>query len=413
MINRIKCLVIDNLKDTHNYDEVVSDNVFGNEETGFDIVFINEDDDFKKIFSEHRDFDCLLTIGDISDRCFDKLCDYSYQIRKKWLHLNDFEPKNVANSIISVFIGNICNKNTNENALFSIFTCTFNTKKEYLYRLYKSLLLQTYKEWDWYILDDSDGDETIEILKNFNDERVKIIKNITNHGTIGFNKHTIAMICDGDYLVEVDHDDELTTDCLECLKKAFEMYPETDFVYSDSLELINGIPCVYGDGWGWNEGTSKKDFFYGIGYVEYSATPQINPYSIRTIYAQPNHVRCWKKDFYHKIGGHNVNLGVLDDMDLIIRTFLNGKMTKVNKVLYKQYESGERNSNGENTQSKRFGEIQRTCRLLYENYDKQIHDRIIELGYDDIAWDSDTNHSVLWKKHERGKEIMSNNVFLS
>lgn len=129
MINRIKCLVIDNLKDAHNYDEVVSDNVFGNEETGFDIVFVNEDDDFKKIFSEHRDFDCLLTIGDISDRCFDKLCDYSYQIRKKWLHLNDFEPKNVANSIISVFIGNICNKNTNENALFLFLHALLTQKR--------------------------------------------------------------------------------------------------------------------------------------------------------------------------------------------------------------------------------------------------------------------------------------------
>ena len=48
-----------------------------------------------------------------------------------------------------------------------------------------------------------------------------------------------------------------------------------------------------------------------------SVSPEINPFSIRTIFAQPNHVRCWKKSFYHKIDGHNVSFGVLDDMEIL------------------------------------------------------------------------------------------------
>ena len=46
MINRIKCLIIDPLKDEHDYDNVLSDNLFGNEETKFDIIFVNINDDF-------------------------------------------------------------------------------------------------------------------------------------------------------------------------------------------------------------------------------------------------------------------------------------------------------------------------------------------------------------------------------
>lgn len=407
MINRIKCIIVDKLRNEHNYDDVVSDNLFGNEETKFDIVFADVDEDFQKLFNEHRDFDCLLTIGDVGEQCFEKLCGFSFQIRKKWGHVDKFEPKLIAKRILGVFIGNVGRKNPNGNKLFSFFTCTFNTKKEYLYRLYMSMIMQTYNDWDWYILDDSSNDETVEILKSFKDERIKIIKNISNHGNIGFNKHLIAMACDGDYLVEVDHDDELLPYCLEYLNMAFEKFPDSDFVYSDEIENIDGVPCIYGEGWGWNEGSTRGEIVRDR-YVEFSSVPEINPYSIRTIYSQPNHVRCWKKDFYHKIGGHDINLGVLDDMELLIRTFLNGKMTKINKVLYIQYEIGNRIEGGENTQSKRFAEIQRTCRLLYEHYDKKIHDRILELGYKDIAWDENANRSILWKKHEPGQEIMSN-----
>lgn len=407
MINRIKCIVVDKLKEEHNYDDVVSENLFGNEETKFDFVFANEDDDFMKVFNEHRDFDCLLTIGNVDERCFEKLCGFSFQIRKKWGHIDKFEPELVAKRIIGVFIGNVGRENPRGNKLFSFFTCTFNTKKEYLYRLYMSMIMQTYNDWDWYVLDDSTNDDTIGILNAFKDDRIKIIKNVSNHGNIGFNKHLIAMACDGDYLVEVDHDDELMPYCLEYLNMAFEKFPDSDFVYSNALEYIDGIPCIYGEGWGWGEGLTSHEYIKGE-IVEFSASPQINPFSIRTIYSQPNHVRCWKKDFYHRIGGHNIELGVLDDMDLLIRTFLNGKMTKVNKVLYVQYQVGRRGEGGENTQSKRFAEIQRTCRLLYERYDREIHERILELGHEDIAWDESIGHSVLWKAHKPGQEIMSN-----
>lgn len=121
MINRIKCLAIDPLKDEHDYDNVLSDNLFGNEETKFDIIFVNIDDDFSKVFNEHRDFDCLLTIGEVGERCFEKLCGFSFQIRKKWSHVEEFEPKLVARRIIGVFVGNIGRENPNGNKLFSKF----------------------------------------------------------------------------------------------------------------------------------------------------------------------------------------------------------------------------------------------------------------------------------------------------
>ena len=113
----------------------------------------------------------------------------------------------------------------------------------------------------------------------------------------------------------------------------------------------------------------------------------------------PNHVRCWEKNFYHKIGGHNKELCVIDDMDLISRTFLYGRMAKVNKVLYIQHEG---NSNGrgrgDTTTLRRIKEIQRINEFLYHKYDKQIHDRIKELGYEDLIWDEEAGRSNLHKE---------------
>ena len=102
-------------------------------------------------------------------------------------------------------------------------------------------------------------------------------------------------------------------------------------------------------------------------------------------------------------------MSVLDDQELIIRTFLYGKMTKVEKVLYIQYEGdGERGVSKDNTQSVRFSEIQRTTMLLKQRFDKEIHNRILELGMKDEAWDEKSGESVLWKDHVAGKNIMNN-----
>lgn len=407
MISRIKAIIIDDLYEEHDYESVKSYKYTENSEESFDFVFAKTNENIDLIISNNRDFDCIITIGNTDNEAFKYLSYSSFQIRKKWYHFEEFDSKLIAPCIIGTFVKNIGRENPESFKLFSFFTCTFNTPKYMLYRLYNSMLLQTYKEWNWFIIDDSTDSRVIDVIEGLHDSRITIIKNVSNHGGIGFNKHTIAMMCNGDYLVEVDHDDELTKDCLELLYAAFMKYEDTDFVYSDALEDLNGESVLYGEGWGWGEGSRRKEVVNNR-EVTISVSPEINPFSIRTIYAQPNHVRCWKKEFYHKIGGHDMSLGVLDDMDILIRTFLYGKMTKVNKVLYIQYEGTKnRAEGGDTTQGKRFAEIQRTCFLLKEKYDEAIHKRILDFGFTDYAWDYENGYSTLWIEHEPGKEIMS------
>ena len=406
MRNKISAIIIDPEFNSHDYTPVRHDDGGEYSEKHFELKILASSDNILKEIYRFNGVDSIITVGDKS--IWGELMLLPFYYRKRWIHLDKFDANEIASSIISTFLGNI--EREDKVVSFSFFTCTYKTDEKKLYRLYKSMCSQTYREWNWYILDDSPNGEVAEMVDKLEDPRIVVIKNHSIHGNIGFNKHVIAMACDGDFLCEVDHDDEITPDCLQCLLDAYERFPDSDFIYSNALEVKESTmtPIIYGKGWGWGEGLTKTEVVNGQEFT-FSEAPGVNSFSIRTIYAQPNHIRCWRRDFYHTIGGHNPEMSILDDQELIIRTFLYGKMTKVDKVLYIQYEGdGERGVSVDNTQSLRFAEIQRTTMLLKNRFDEMIHNRIIELGSKDEAWNDQYGYSELWKSHTPGKNMLNN-----
>lgn len=391
MKNKISAIVIDKNKE-HDYSNVTFDNLPDWCEKGFNITVYDNVEKIESILNLNRGFDCLATVGDFSD--FEPLSCLPYSVRKKWIHMDELDKNDLAYKIVNTFLLNINRETPKECELFSVFTCTFNTPKSFIERLYNSLKRQTYNNWNWWILDDSTSNSTAEYIEKLHDSRITVIKNITNHGNIGFNKHMIAMLCDGDYLVEVDHDDELTADCLEKLHECY-LKSNADFVYSDCLEIIDGKPIYYGDEFSYGQGYYRDEIVDGVEYKNIAITcSNINIKSIRGIHACPNHVRTWRKEFYHKIGGHNTELSVIDDFEIVIRTFLYGKIAKVDKVLYIQNQGeSQKNGRGNTATGSRLSEIQRINLLIKWKYEKQIHERILELGAEDPIWNEETGES--------------------
>ena len=168
-------------------------------------------------------------------------------------------------------------------------------------------------------------------------------------------------------------------------------------MFSHALEEMDGEAVWYKQPFGLGQGYYKDDTVNGKFYKNIPMTPDVTFLTIRHIVGMPNHVRCWERNFYHMIGGHNMELAVLDDMDIIIRTFLYGKMCKVNKILYIQHEgsSNDNNGRGSTTQGSRFGEIQRTGVLLRWRYDRQIHERLMSLGEEDPIWSDEKGYSEI------------------
>jgi hypothetical protein len=123
---------------------------------------------------------------------------------------------------------------------FSIFTPTYDTHPLRLKRLYESLKAQTIGNWEWIVLDDTPGNSTWDIINEIaqNDYRVKPHKMLpTSGGNIGLVKRRAAMLCEGDWLLELDHDDALISNCLEVCLSASSVYKDAGFIYTDCCEL--------------------------------------------------------------------------------------------------------------------------------------------------------------------------------
>jgi len=322
-----------------------------------------------------------------------------FQLQKIHFHYDNYFADNIlANIIVCQTVFKHCEV---QRPRFSIFTPTYKTG-ERIFRTYEGLMKQVWTNWEWVVVDDSPDEETWECLKEIADKdyRVKIhrVYPLTG-GNVGLAKHRAAMLCDGDWVVELDHDDYLTSKCLSTCNAAILKYPDAGFLYSDVCEQYDdGSPKYYDHDWSGNW-YAREDNFFDFGYAGHSWVkvdgqdilahwyPDINPLSIRFNISMPNHVRMWERNLYHKIGGHNKNTPVADDFEIIIRSFLNTRIIHVKKVLYIQY------NNRNSTVDHNSVDINRRARLIRDYYDNAIHDRILELGKIDWNWDEKLGHS--------------------
>jgi glycosyltransferase involved in cell wall biosynthesis len=308
-------------------------------------------------------------------------------------------PDNVlANDIVCNTVFKHCEVN---RPRFSIFTPTYKTG-ERIRRTYQSLVDQTLTNWEWVVVDDSPDNETWNILTEIakNDYRVKLHRILPlSGGNVGLAKHRAATLGSGDWLVELDHDDALTTKCLEICNDAILTHPDAGFLYSDVCEMYeDGEMKHYDHDWSGNW-YARHDNYFDFGYAGHTWDnvdgkdilahwyPDINPLSIRFNISMPDHVRMWERNLYNQIGGHNKNTPIADDLEILIRTFLNTRMIHVKKVLYFQYNN--RNSTVDNNAT----DINRRARLIRDYYDLAIHNRIQELGFHDWNWDEELGHS--------------------
>lgn len=106
--------------------------------------------------------------------------------------------------------------------MITVFTPTYN-RKEKLKRLYKSLLEQEYKDFEWVIVDDGSTDNTEEVVKEFIKEdliRINYFKQENQGKSLAHNKG--VELAKGDYFVGIDSDCFFTRDALAIVSKYAE-----------------------------------------------------------------------------------------------------------------------------------------------------------------------------------------------
>jgi glycosyltransferase involved in cell wall biosynthesis len=248
--------------------------------------------------------------------------------------------------------------------LISVITPTYNTPNWVLARTWASLKAQTFTNWEWIVYDDSTTKEVARQLYGYqSDERYKlnVWSGLLHSGVIGQVKRVASMSAAGDILVELDHDDELTPNALQLISEAFGD-EAVGFVFSDWCELFaNGESGIYADGWGFGYGRKYCDGDkWGL------SLPTINAETLQHIVSVPNHVRAWRATTYREIGGHNPELAIADDYELIIRTALATKWHHIPQVLYRQHIGPH------TAQRQRNDAIQTAVNEIYEKYRHDI-----------------------------------------
>lgn len=99
----------------------------------------------------------------------------------------------------------------------SVLTPVYNTKPQYLRECIESILNQTFKDFEFLILNDSPENKEIEnIIKEYakHDNRIKYYKNDKNLG-IAQSRNRLLELAKGEYLAIFDHDDISLPDRLE------------------------------------------------------------------------------------------------------------------------------------------------------------------------------------------------------
>jgi glycosyltransferase involved in cell wall biosynthesis len=281
------------------------------------------------------------------------------------------------------------------DTIVSFFTPIYNTKDK-LWTTYDSVKNQTYPNWEWVIVNDSsDGGKTLKIALEIasQDHRVRVYDfREKSGGIIGESKYRAATLTKGKWLAELDHDDYLMPDCARYIIEASVRFPDAGFIYTDSVELDEfHNSMTYPDGFCFGYGKYRKEYHYRNTW-DVVDSANINPKTIRHIVGVPNHIRTWRRDVYFEVGGHNRDLAIADDYELIVRTFLKTKFVRIPKLGYLQYIY--HNANGRNTHDLSRADIQRRVRSIMYFYNDAINERFKELGVIDYAYEENKDNPL-------------------
>jgi glycosyltransferase involved in cell wall biosynthesis len=383
--------------------------IINNEKLNCSIFFTSNTADLNKLFDFN--YQILVTYGnDEIEYIPNVMSVITERMRDRWIHFKEIPGIDEFNRAINYcFIHNCTYDREHVRPVFSVFTPTYNSYHK-IERAYNSLKAQTLKDWEFVIIDDSPDDDHFNFLRKLmiNDSRVRLYRRGENSGNIGNVKNEAVSLCRGKYVLEFDHDDEILPFVLNDAAEHFDKNEDVGFIYMDCISLYeNGSNHFYGDfickGYG-----SYYCQKYGDKWVYVYNTPNINNITLSHLVCCPNHPRIWRKTALIDAGSYCEFLPICDDYEIILRTAVNTKMTKIHKFGYIQY----MNDNNNNFSLIRNGEINRIgpefiSPMFYEKFKIKEHMKTLD-AYENEEYIN--NHSKIWKREDSYEHKYCNQV---
>lgn len=193
---------------------------------------------------------------------------------------------------------------------FSIVVPVYNTAPDLLDRMVASVLAQWHAGWELILVDDASPDpRTRDALARLADPRIRV-ERLGQNGGISAATNAALGLATGDFVVFLDHDDELTPDCLHELALCIAR-KEPDFIYSDEDKIDP-------------DGGFTQPFF----------KPDWSPDTMMsTMYTC--HVMCVRRTTVAVVGGLRSEFDGSQDYDFVLRLVEHtNRIAHIPKVLY-------------------------------------------------------------------------------
>ncbi len=187
----------------------------------------------------------------------------------------------------------------------------YNAEK-YLRQSLESVLNQQYKDFEFLIVDDGSTDRSVEIIRGYNDNRIKLIKNRTNRGVIHSLNKGLGL-AKGEYIARMDSDDVSLTNRLLTQVKYLDSNPDVSICGSWIKTLGANDTQI------WDSPTDNDD----IKAMLLFEAPIAHP-SVMYRKSIKDNLLIYRKGFDH-----------VEDYDLWVRLSDNYKFVNLDKVLLK------------------------------------------------------------------------------
>jgi GT2 family glycosyltransferase/glycosyltransferase involved in cell wall biosynthesis len=197
--------------------------------------------------------------------------------------------------------------------LLSIVMPVFNPPPGLLDKAINSVLAQVYEKWELCIADDASTDPSVvELLHDWaaREPRIRLTLREEN-GNISLATNSAAELAEGEYVVLMDQDDEITPDALGEVALYVVAHPQTDVLYSDDDKIDL-------------EGRRFAPQF----------KPDWSP-ELLLSYMYFSHLFVLRRSLYAQVGGMRVGFEGSQDYDLALRaTEVARSVGHIPKVLY-------------------------------------------------------------------------------
>jgi GT2 family glycosyltransferase len=181
--------------------------------------------------------------------------------------------------------------------LMSVVVPTYDTDPEMLRACLDSVLAQSYPYWELCIADDASTQPQVRaILAHYAERhaRVKLTCRQTNGHIVAASNSALAL-AGGEFVVLLDHDDELAPHALFAVVKALQARPSAQIVYSDEDKLdAAGRRCAP-----YFKPDFSPDLLYSQNYI--------------------SHLGVYRRELVQAVGGFRAGYEGSQDYDLVLR----------------------------------------------------------------------------------------------